>query len=256
MEGGAMDGILKLRIGDIVYLNLEENVQGGWLCAEGHLGDNVFLSTNPEDFHYGLWEVHVQNQYSSFNEYEDAINSHRSRDNEEFLEDEEDDVAMYLGDSSTTETSEDSAIDSQGQEMLRQLRRAALNEQKLNERAMSTKIGTPVTFGDVVQLRHIASRKFLTVSTSQLAKQERENMRVLNVRNGNPYSAVVFAPRTMSMMNSRSQISNNCEIFIRIHEFCPDMDPKLMTTTTSISKVYDQATTLSNWCIQNIWGTT
>ena len=219
MEGvPGLESLLKLRIGDIIYLKLEDDGEG-WLCAEGHLGENVFLSTNTEDFHYGLWEVHVQNQYSSYNEYEEALGTSYSRslDTLDDADEEEDQVALYLQ-GSDSQASKTTLDDQTGKEMFKQLRRAALNEQKLNERAMSTKVGTPVTFGDVIQLRHIVSRKFLSISTTLLAKQERENMRVLNVRNGNPYSALAFASRTQTQYTARSQIPNNCEVYIRVHE--------------------------------------
>lgn len=77
---------------------------------------------------------------------------------------------------------------------------AAVNERRLNDKLMQTKRGKIITFGEVIQLRcyfltltsndflrfylsynalrHVKSKKFLTVSYFQLAEQERENMRV------------------------------------------------------------------------------
>ena len=59
----------KIRIGDIVYLTPQQS-EGltAWLCASGHLDDNVFLTSDNSNFFYGLFEVCVQNQYGSMNE--------------------------------------------------------------------------------------------------------------------------------------------------------------------------------------------
>jgi hypothetical protein len=210
-EANHMEPHVVLRVGDIIYMKLEDN-GNGWLCAEGHLGDNVYVSADPEDFHNGLWEVHAQNQYSSYNEYEEAVITQRLRS--DFVDDEEDLLALHFG---GIDPINNKVFDPHVVELTRQLRRAALNEQKLNERAMNTKIGTPVTFGDAIQLRHISSRKFLSVSPSQLAVQERENMRVLNIRNGNALSAINFSPSDIDNSGG-NHISNNTEVYVKIHE--------------------------------------
>ena len=102
----------KVCIDDIVFLRQVEGAGGAWICAEGHLGDNVYASSVNEDFHYGLWEIYVQNQYSAMNEFQEALALSQSQG------------ATDHADS-----------------MLHQLERAAANEQKLNERMYQSKVG-------------------------------------------------------------------------------------------------------------------
>ena len=102
---------MKVCIGDIIFLRQVESAGGAWVCAEGHLGDNVYASNVNEEFHNGLWEVYVQNQYSAMNELQEAL-------------------VM-----SQTQGATDHA-----DSMLHQLERAAANEQKLNERMYQSKV--------------------------------------------------------------------------------------------------------------------
>lgn len=121
----------KVCIGDIVYLKLVDldNASSGWLCAEGHLNDGIFCSSVSEEFHHGLWEVYIQNQYSSMNEYLEALLLVKLTSRE--------DPAKGT-----------SSLDAKGgekkdqqYEMLHQLEKAAANEQKLNERMYQSKVG-------------------------------------------------------------------------------------------------------------------
>lgn len=215
----------KLRIGDVIFLKLDEgsNTDGqGCLCAEGHLGDNVFLSSKAEDFHYGLWEVYVQYQYSSFSEYDEGIQNNMLKKKEDSGDDEhslDEFDELFAGEMTDGDprARELSSAERQSNEVSRQIRRAAINEQAINEKTFSMKVGTPVQFGDVLQLRHVASRKFLAVSTSQLAKQERENMRVNCIQSGNALSAIVLVPK-QSFGGDRVNVLNNQEVHIKIHE--------------------------------------
>lgn len=106
---------LKVCIGDIVYLRQVDAPEGAWICAEGHLGDSVYASSVSEEFHNGLWEVYVQNQYSAMNEYQEALA-----------------VQALQGTIS--------AGNDHGDSMLLQLEKAAANEQKLNERVFNSKV--------------------------------------------------------------------------------------------------------------------
>ena len=188
----------KIRIGDIVYLTPQQS-EGltAWLCASGHLDDNVFLTSDNSDFFYGLFEVCVQNQYSSMNEYDEAI------------------LVQNIQDSLVVTKSHSNS--DQFADMLHQLEKAAMNEQILNEKLMQSKIGTPIIYGDVFQLRHVASRKFLTISTVELATQERENMRVSCILNGSPYSCLSIQPK-ISYTGENGTIADNSECYIRVIE--------------------------------------
>ena len=48
----------------------------------------------------------------------------------------------------------------------------------MNETYMRHKVGNKVLFGDVVQLLHVKSKKYLTVKDKVLARDERENTAV------------------------------------------------------------------------------
>ena len=102
----------KVCIGDIVFLRQAEGAGGAWICAEGHLGDNVYASSVNEEFHNGLWEVYVQNQYSAVNDLQEALLLPHTQSNTDH-----------------------------GDSMLHQLEKAAANEQKLNERVYQSKVG-------------------------------------------------------------------------------------------------------------------
>ena len=120
----------KVCIGDVVYLKLvdPDNAGSGWLCAEGHLNDTIFCSNVSEEFHHGLWEVYIQNQYSSMNEYLEALLLTKLNA--------EDTVKSGVSDLKKGEKKD------QQSEMLHQLEKAAANEQKLNERIYQSKVST------------------------------------------------------------------------------------------------------------------
>jgi hypothetical protein len=118
--------IKKVCIGDTIFLKHVDATASGWLCADGHLNDGVYCSSMSEEFHSGLWEVYIQNQYSSMNEYLEAI----SVSNE-----------LSEGAEHSANTIKDKADKKDQQsEMLHQLEKAAANEQKLNERLFQSKV--------------------------------------------------------------------------------------------------------------------
>lgn len=160
---------------------------GGCLSTKGVISDEVMLAKDVNQFENCLWEVYVQNQYSAVEEYEEVLLSYAHGDKE-----------------GTTE-------------LLNQLRRAANNERKLNQRLMSMKYGKPVSFGDVIQFRHVISKKFLTVNQFVLAKAERENMQVVLDNNGTSMSWFDVLPRS-KFDREGQKISNNSETILRCHE--------------------------------------
>jgi hypothetical protein len=120
----------KVCIGDIVYLKIVDldNPGSGWLCAEGHLNDTIFCSSDSEEFHHGLWEIYAQNQYSSMNEYLEALLLKKLNS--------EDSAKNAIVDLKKGEKKD------QQSEMLHQLEKAAANEQKLNDRMHQSKVIT------------------------------------------------------------------------------------------------------------------
>ena len=161
-----------------------------FLCSEGLLGEECFLTGNSELFEDCLWEVHVQNQYSAQKEYKECIES--------FSQKKSDDTLKLA----------DSAIQSG---------RAAVNERRLNEKLMSLKVGRIVNFGDPIQLRHVKSNKFLTVSSNILAEQERENLQIKVDTDGTSLSCFEFMPRYK--FNKEGQPVNQAsDALIRVHD--------------------------------------
>lgn len=126
-----------LRIGDYVALR-HSKPNDGWLCSEGILDDEVFVSKNRDDFDDCLWEVYVQNQYSALNEYEEATSSGYFDDLEEETEEK---VVPKIQTGSEIPKVAQKSLAQKKRDILLNLRRAAINEQRLNEKLMALKIG-------------------------------------------------------------------------------------------------------------------
>lgn len=161
---------------------------GGTLSTVGILSDEVVLGKEGSQFENSIWEVYVQNQYSAFAEYEEVLLSQ---------------LHYELAPNAV--------------EILSQLRRAASNEKKLNEKLMIMKYGKPVSFGDVIQLRHVKSKKFLMVNSFVLAKNERENLQVTLDMNGNSMSWFDIIPKS-KFDHEGQRITNNSELILRVHD--------------------------------------
>ena len=181
-----------LRIGDIVILK-HAKPNEGYLAAEGTLCDDCVLARSTAALYDCLWQIRVQHQYNATAEYFEALMNI-------------DETPEFDAHNKTYK------LDS-----LAQLLRSAQNEQRLNKKLMSMKMGKPVAFGDVIHLRHLKSKKLLTVSASVLAKQERENMRVELRTQGDSMSWLEFMPR-YKYDREGQHISNHTELYIRVHE--------------------------------------
>jgi hypothetical protein len=188
----------QLRIGDIIALR-HMKPHDGWLAAEGILSEDLILIKELNNFENCLWEVTVQNQYNAVKEYEDKILNNRKDDDDD------------IGQDNATTSAEDT------QEFYDHFLMASMIENKLNERLMTLKTGKPVVFGDVIQLRHVKTKGFLTISSNQLAKHEKENMRVEIDSHGNPLSWLEFMPR-FKYDKEGQQIVHENECHIRVHE--------------------------------------
>lgn len=150
-------------------------------------------------------------QYSALQEYEDALHSHNTALAHESLSYQEkysDELELPIMKATKKLKSK---------EVLAQLKKAAINERRLNEKLMQMKIGKAICFGDVIQLRHVKSGKFLTVSDHILAKQERENLRVCLNSKGNTLSYLVFSPR-FKYDRDGSTIMESTEVFVKVHD--------------------------------------
>ena len=188
-----------LRIGDYVVLR-HPKPHEGFLAADGFLGEDLFVTKGSDRFDDCLWEVHVQNQYSAINEF---------RDHQEL---------NFFPPEAAVENEESVSKSSvKGSAAMEQLKRAAHNEKVINEKLQTIKNGKRVLFGDIIQLRHVKSNKFLTVSKHMLAKHERENMRILLSSEGDSLSYLSFIPRFLKDKEGQPILSSS-EIFLKVQE--------------------------------------
>ena len=230
-------------IGDLIALRLAKPLDG-WISGSCLQGEECFVSRNLDNFNDCLWEVCVQYQYSASREYEEAILRGTTKieleDNKNVKIKNEKEIVLSSSSSSSgakrassvmnlfsrrnntnTEIRNSSAVNDEinheNSSILTQLHRAALTEQKLNENMMSLKFGKPILFGDSIQLRHMKSKQFLTVSKNELARQERENMKVNLTDNGNVLSGLVFISRFKSDKDG-TPLYEDSEIFLAVHD--------------------------------------
>lgn len=191
-----------LHIGDYVTLKFS-SLEPGWLSSEGLLDTQTFVTPNVNNFDDCIWELHVQNQYSATREYREALLMVKQEDR--------------VNEDGTIHHSKLGSHRNVTKEHLAHLQRAAVNEQRLNEKLMKMKVGKSVAFGDPLQLRHVKSRKFLTVSSNVLAQIERENMQVSVESEGNSLSCLGFLPK--NRFDKEGQVlTNNAEVMVRIHD--------------------------------------
>ena len=95
---------------------------------------------------------------------------------------------------------------------------------------MRQKSGSPVCFGDTIQLLHIKSGKFLTILSDQLARDERQNVRISLTAEGSTFSWLQLLPR-YKIDREGDPILSGTEVLIKIAErqnefiHCADKQP-------------------------------
>eukprot|EP00981_Chlorochromonas_danica_P005600 scaffold1159_cov160-Ochromonas_danica.AAC.22 len=178
-----------LRIGD--YVLLRDVVKSSILGCEGILLEEVSVVEGTQTFQDCLFAVHLQRQYSA------------SRDLQAFLK-------IYNHDIKNIK-------EPAAKKYLLALQRGLENERKLNDTYMRKKFGQKVVFGDIVQLYHVKSGKYLTIIPDQLAKDERENTRISLDTNGNAFSWLQIAPR-FKIDKDGDNVLTNAEVYFRVYE--------------------------------------
>jgi hypothetical protein len=190
-----------LCIGDLISLKAVKF--DAFLGAEGILLSDLITTDSSADFDDCVFAVHLQRQYSAAKELETFMESRP----------------------------EDEPMDDGAKQYLNALSKGRSNEIKLNDNYMEAEVGKAVNFGDIVQLYHIKSRKYLIVNPKELATVERENSRVHLDANGNVHSWIQFMPR-FKIDKEGDRILGMSEVYIGLAErpsefiHCAEKHPK------------------------------
>lgn len=174
-----------LKVG--TYVTLKSMKYSSYLSAEGILDETVFVSGNLSNFDDNLFQVCIQLQYSASKELEDFMKN-------------------YDGNISTIE-------DIPMKKYFDALAKGKSNEIKMNETFMKLKMLNVVLFGDIVQLRHVKSGKFLNINPSVLARDERENVQVYLDKDGSSLSWFMLMPR-YKVDHVGDKINSNTELVL------------------------------------------
>lgn len=193
------DGVV--RVGD--YVSFKFPKYQCYLSAEGILVEDVFVSPDLTYFDEHVYQIYVQRQYSATNELE------------EFIRVNGEDTA-----------GQDASVLSHMEALVR----GKDNETVLNKTTMRNKLGNKVCFGDTIQLLHVKSNKFVMVNPSDLARDERENMRVSLGVDGSVLSWIKIMPR-FKINREGEPVTNGTEILLKVSEraneflHCADRPP-------------------------------
>lgn len=177
-----------LTIGDYVTFNSLKHMS--YLCAEGIILEDVYVDESPERFDDCLFCIHLQRQYSAAKELDHFLEKY--------------DIDAENVDPSTAK-------------YLKALEKGRNNENNLNNIYMEKKVGQEVRFGDIIQLYHVKSGKYLQVVPKQLAKCERENLSIVLNAAGNSLSWIQIAPR-YKINREGDPILTNTEVYLKFAE--------------------------------------
>lgn len=202
MEYGSAIENDSLKIGD--YITIKNMKMNSFLCAEGILLEDVVVHDSVTTFEDALFCIHLQRQYSASKELEVYLQQY------------------YHGDKTND--------DPNSVKYVQALQRGRDSENRLNESYMKQKMGTPILFGEIIQLLHLKSGKFLTIVPDQLARDERENIRISLSSEGNSFSWLQLLPR-YKIDREGDRILSNTEVLFKVADrpneylHCSEKDP-------------------------------
>lgn len=223
-----------LRVGDFITLKFPK--KQSYLSSEGILVEGAYISSSMSRIEDYVFQIYVQRQYSATNELRD------------FLVDYPD---IEAGKMPT-----DVATISHYEALLR----GKENEFNLNRSVMQSKTGNILYFGDTIQLRHVKSKKYIT-ACEDLARDERENMRVIVHPDGSVNSWLKVMPR-FKINREGEPVIHGTEVLLKFSErnneflHCADRMPprgKLREVNSSLESptgwklgTYQKAADISN----------
>eukprot|EP00981_Chlorochromonas_danica_P009425 scaffold2674_cov159-Ochromonas_danica.AAC.3 len=111
----------------------------------------------------------------------------------------------------------DNIKDESERKYLQALERGRDNENALNDQYLKKKMGQVVLFGEVIQLYHVKSGKYLQIFPNKLARDERDNVRIGLDQNGDAYSWIQICPR-YKIDRDGDRILSNAEVFLKVAE--------------------------------------
>ena len=107
--------------------------------------------------------------------------------------------------------------DDEDAHLLKALEHGRQNEEDLNNTYMMKSIGNEVRYGDQIQLRHVKSSKYITVTTTQTAETERENLVVMLNEAGSSLSWLTVMPR-LKIDQEGDVVRNASDIYFKVSE--------------------------------------
>ena len=156
-----------MRIGDLITIKSNKFKKNA--SAEGLLDDSVHMFDDGNSFENCWFQVCLPRQYSAAHELEEFIQRENINEGTKL----EPDIADHL----------------------KALRRGEVNECKINDSYMTAKFGSELRYGDVIQLLHVKSKKFVNVMGKSVSRAEKENIRVSLHEKGTPNSWFIIQPR-------------------------------------------------------------
>ncbi|GMH52463.1 hypothetical protein TrRE_jg12234, partial [Triparma retinervis] len=208
------DESVPLKIGD--YVLLKSAKCPGLLQASGILDDVMKYHVEPTIYDEGVFQICYQNQYSAARELQEFV---EEQEHKEEAAGESQDMSASMRDitSDEKESSGSNGDDDDTSHLLKALEHGRLNEEELNQAYMEKSIGKEVRYGDQIQLRHVKSTKYITVTTTQTAETERENLVVMLNEAGSNLSWLTVMPR-LKIDQEGDIVRNASDVYFKVSE--------------------------------------
>jgi hypothetical protein len=189
----ADESLAELKIGDLITLQCAQFEEAFFMEGDGTLDNKLTVSCPPASTHECVFEICARTRVAATEE-----------------------VVRFLG---KLESKPLSSMDPVEREMkksyLATLMRVKEKENEMNRRFMQECLGTEVVYGDVVQLKHVRSGKFLTASDSRVSHSEPENFEIYLGESASTLSWFSLNP-AKAYNNMAEAVINGGEVIISI----------------------------------------